>query len=240
MATVLTSFVTGSQDILTKTPYKRTGHEATLTGFVTFSGQPPKRFLIDMSVDPICLQYERKPRTDEVVVSNGKLLNVLIYVTSESFDKYSFEPPRSPAVLAHINCRYQPHVLGVQLGQPLRIVNVDKTHHNTHPSPKLNPEWNQMMEAGAPPLTKTLRIPEMGIPFRDLLNPWKKAFVSVFTHPFFTANDSAGNFRIEGLPPGTYRVTAWHEKLGEKTIEVVLEAGKERNLEFNYSVSDLR
>ena len=140
LATVL--FSTASTlhlDDVTKKPYARTRQEAILAGTIRFKGKPPKPQKIDMSADPVC--YNNDPRlnysarTEWFQVRNGRIANVLVYVTSEVLAEYNFELPREAAVLAHINCRYQPHVMGIRLDQPLRIVNADRTHHNTHPNP---------------------------------------------------------------------------------------------------------
>jgi len=48
-----------------------------------------------------------------------------------------------------------------------------------------------------------------------------------------------GNFKIEGLPPGPYKITAWHEKLGEKTVEVVVVPGESKSLAFNFTAAEM-
>ena len=225
----------------TKKVYVRTGQEATLSGSVTFTGKPPKPSKIDMSADPSCYESNPEPETEFFVISNERLANVLVYVESKTnFDNYWFEPPSSAAVMERKGCRYEPHVLGIQAQQPLLIVNSDPTQHNTHPTPHDNPEWNQSQPMGASPLEKTFARPELLIPFKCNQHPWEKAYVSVFSHPFFAVSDADGNFKIEGLPPGPYKITAWHEKLGEKTVEVVFAPGERRDLGFAFSTADLK
>ncbi|HWN09361.1 MAG TPA: carboxypeptidase regulatory-like domain-containing protein [Pyrinomonadaceae bacterium] len=218
--------------------YTRTGQEASLAGIVTLTGKPPKPLRIDMSADPSCYESNPDPKTEWFVVRNKRLANVLVYATSETvLDKYWFAPPTSPASLEHKGCRYEPHVLGIQKGQPLSIVHNDATvTHNTHPTPKFNLEWNQTQVAGAPPIVKTFEQTEVAIPFKDNQHPWEKAYVGVFSHPFFAVSDADGNFRIEGLPPGAYTIKAWHEKLGERTVDVVFVSSESRFVEFNFEV----
>jgi len=33
----------------------------------------------------------------------------------------------------------------------------------------------------------------------------------VVQHPYFAVTDAAGRFRLDDVPPGRYRVYAWHE-----------------------------
>lgn len=243
-ATVLWSLAFGSAGLdlqVDKKAYVRTGQEATLVGNTTFTGTPPKPLSIDMTADPSCYDNDRSKRysnkTEWIEVRDGRIANVLVYVTSDALADYTFELPSEAALLAHINCRYKPHVMGIRLAQPLNIVNADRTQH-THPTPKHNPEWNQTQPIGAPPIIKTFHRAEVAIPFKDNQHPWEKAYVAVFEHPFFAVSDADGNFRIEGLPPGSYKIKAWHERLGEKTIELVLVPGESRYLEFTFSMAE--
>jgi hypothetical protein len=218
-----------------KRRYVPTGNEVILSGTITFTGKRPSPKRIDTSADPSCYEVNPEPETEWVVGNSGKLANVLLYVTSEMLYTYSFEEQTSPAVLEHTGCRYVPHVLGIRVDQPLMILNSDPTHHNTHPTPKNNPEWNQTQPENAPPLHKVFKRAEPFIPFKCNQHPWEKAYVGVFDHPFFAVSDESGNYRMEGLPPGQYTVVAMHELFGEKTIEVTLVPGEVRNLGFTFA-----
>jgi hypothetical protein len=44
-----------------------------------------------------------------------------------------------------------------------------------------------------------------------------------------------GKFSIKGLPPGTYTVEAWHEKLGTQTSTVTVGAGESKTADFNFA-----
>ena len=218
-----------------KKAYVHTGKEASIAGTVTLLGELPKALTIDLAADPSCYTDNPHPKTEWYRGRAGGLANVLVYVASDSLDNFLFSTPTSPVVLEHKRCRYEPHVMGLQVGQPLNIVNSDETIHNTHPTPRVNQEWNQTQAMGAPPLVKTFGRAEVSIPFKCNQHPWERAYVSVFAHPFFAVTDMEGNFRIEGLPPGSYKVTAWHERLSEKNLDAVLAPGESRYLSFAFS-----
>jgi hypothetical protein len=221
----------------TKKLYERTGNEGTVIGTINVLGEVPKPLSIDMSADPICTQLNPKAVTEWVVSSGGKLQNVFIYVKGGPLETYRFERDSDVvAVLKHQNCRYAPHVLAVRVGQPLMIENVDPTTHNTHPTPKNNQEWNQSMPPGGSQPVKYFQRPEAFIPFKDNQHPWEKAYVGVFDHPFFSISNELGSYKIEGLPPGTYMLVAWHERFGEKSVEVTIVPGEIRNLDFAFEV----
>lgn len=57
---------------------------------------------------------------------------------------------------------------------------------------------------------------------RDADHSWPTAYVAVFDHPYFAVSAPNGTFRIEGVPPGRYRLKVWHERsrTAEQTVEV--------------------
>ena len=57
-------------------------------------------------------------------------------------------------------------------------------------------------------------------------------YIAVFKHPFFAVTGKGGSFEIPNLPPGTYTITAWHEKLGSSFQKVTVGEGETKSLEF--------
>ena len=66
------------------------------------------------------------------------------------------------------------------------------------------------------------------------LHPWMTAWVGAFNHPYFAVTLRRWIVRIKGLPPGNYRLKAWHESLGvrEKAFTVTAESGASVDLTF--------
>jgi hypothetical protein len=65
-----------------KPPSKVTGDEASLMGTISFAGIPPKSKQIDVSSDSICESINPLAPTEDVVVTDGKLANVIVYARS--------------------------------------------------------------------------------------------------------------------------------------------------------------
>ncbi|MCI0662277.1 MAG: hypothetical protein L0220_14500, partial [Acidobacteria bacterium] len=121
--------------------WKPAGNEGNIIGTISFNGEVPAPRKMEMSQDSACEKLG-EAFVDDVIVNNGKLQNVFVYVKS-GLPKATFETPASEVALDQKGCRYVPRVLGIQTGQMLKIINSDPTDHNIHPTPKINNDWNQ-------------------------------------------------------------------------------------------------
>jgi hypothetical protein len=207
---------------------------SSLKGEVKFEGVASKPSSIDMSADPLCAKEHATPATTEdiVVGANGGLANVVVYV-SDGLAPGTFQPPQQPAVFEQKGCQYKPHVLAMQANQKLDVVNSDATTHNIHPNPNNNREWNMTQPHGVP-LEQTFAREEIAIPVKCNVHPWMRGYIAVFKHPYFAVTDKNGSFELKDLPPGTYTIMAWQEKLGTKSQKVTVGAGESKTLEFAF------
>lgn len=222
------------QDDSEKPLYYTTGNEATIVGTVSVTGTIPSPQRIDMSPDPVCTTItEGKAETESFIVNENKLKNGFVYLKGGPLLNYQFAKPTTERQLKHSHCRYSPHVMGLQVGQSLRISNSDETVHNTHPTPRVNQEWNYSQVSGHE-FVKTFTRPEVLIPFKCNQHPWEKAYVGVLKHPYFAVSNGSGRFEIPNVPPGTYKLVVWHETLGELEQELTLVAGETRSVDFTF------
>jgi plastocyanin len=204
---------------------------ADVTGKVFFTGAPPRRAVLNMSADPVCASEHTQPvlAPDGEVNSNGTLPNVFLYVENVP-GKFSLPP----ATLDQVGCMYQPHVLGVMVGQELRIVSKDPTTHNVHFLSKINRPWNQSQEPGAPPLVHRFDHPEIMIPIHCNHHPWMSAFLGVTSNPFFAVTGDEGTFTIKGLPAGEYTLHAWTATFGDQQQKITVRAGETTTANFTF------
>src|SRR5439155_6375110 len=87
-----------------------------------------------------------------------------------------------PVILDQKNCRYVPHVVAIQVNQPLTIKTSDATLHNVHYNPETNPPANfGMTEPGQERLV-SFKQPEIFKVSCDV-HSWMVAWIAVFDHP---------------------------------------------------------
>jgi len=207
---------------------------ASVTGVVKFKGTAEKPTRIDMSADPFCAKAHPAGATTEDLISdaNGALENVVVYV-SDGLGTTTFPVPDAPAVMEQKGCQYKPHVLAMRAGQKLSVVNSDATTHNIHPMPNNNREWNISQPQGSP-LEQVFAREEVAISVKCNIHPWMRGYIAVIKNPYFAVTGKGGAFEIKDLPPGSYTLQAWHERLGSKTTTITVSGGASQTVEFEF------
>ena len=204
-----------------------------VTGHVTFSGQAPAPTPISMASDPRC---PNKGATAQplMVGANGSLQNAFVYV-KDGLGNLKFPVPTTAVVLDQSGCQYSPHVFGVQVGQTVEILNSDPTLHNIHAWPTTNQEFNVGQALQGLREKHVFSTKEVMVPFKCDVHKWMNAYVGVLDHPFYAVTAADGTFSLKGLPPGTYTVEVWHEKLGTQTQSVTVAAKETKDVAFAFA-----
>lgn len=208
---------------------------AKITGKIAFEGTPPANAVINMTSDAACAAGNKgEVTTDSILVDNGGLQNVFVYIKDGLGNKYLFDTPTDPVVLDQKGCHYSPHVVGLRATQPLQVVNSDSTLHNVHAMPEKNVEFNQGQPVPGMKNSVTFNVPEVLIPFKCDVHSWMRAYVGVVSHPYFAVSGKGGTFELRTIPPGTYTIEAVHEKLGRQTQTVTLGEKDAKEITFTF------
>jgi hypothetical protein len=207
-------------------------HVGTIGGRVLFSGLAPQLPRLNTSGDPHCqmLHPDGLPDESVVVAADGGVANVFVYLKDAPRSDGGL---REPAMIDQVGCQYVPHVVAVQINQPLRVKSSDPVFHNIHILAMTNPAMN-MSETGPGEQTVRFASPEM-IHVRCDVHPWMKAVIGVFDSPCFAVTDTSGNFEIHNIPPGEYTLAAWHERFGELTRKITVGPDGSVRGDFTYA-----
>ena len=125
---------------------------------------------------------------------------------------------------------FDPHLMAITAGTTVAFPNDDRTYHNVFSLSKPRRFDLGRYAAGR---SKDVRFERPGLVrvFCDI-HAHMNAFIHVFDHRFYAATNERGRYRIDRVPPGTYRVTAWYEGVDQQTREVVVHAGAAAELDF--------
>ncbi len=186
-----------------------------VAGVVKFTGPPPK-------LEPLAVNKNRDvcgDRKDAEALVLGPDLGVrgsVILVEGVARGK----KPGAEVVLDNNRCVFVSHVSAVMAGERARVKNSDAILHNTHGflgKPTVFnlalPNRDQMID-----ITKRLTRPGVIRVVCDA-HPHMSAWMIVHDSPYYAVTDERGAFRIDGVPPGTYKVTLWHEGFRPKGLD---------------------
>ena len=211
---------------------------ATVTGTVNFDGKAPTLRPLAMDADPVCAKKHSAPVPNEMLVLGGgnTMGNILVFVSKGLAQGKTFPVPKTPVTLDQNGCQYKPHVMGIMVGQTYKILNSDGVLHNIHTLPKVNPAFNKGMPPTLKETSTAFDKPEAVFHIKCDVHPWMSAYMAVFSHPFFSVTGTDGKFTIAGLDPGTYEITAWHERLGVQTATVTVAATGAKTQDFKFAL----
>ncbi|NBY21043.1 hypothetical protein EBQ74_12575 [bacterium] len=200
---------------------------------IKFSGivPPPKK----ISATPECSAPQSAPlMTDYLLVKNGLVQNAFVWI-SEGLAGKSFPIPTEEVVVDQKTCTYEPHVVGVRVGQPLVFLNSDTFLHNVHSMAKENERFNLTLANKNQRITKKLMKPEIMLRAKCDIHPWMAGYIGVVEHPYFGVSDKNGELKIAQIPPGEYVLSVWHETLGVQTQKLVVKPKTSIKAEFKFS-----
>jgi plastocyanin len=196
----------------------------TLTGRFVFGGAAPAApaLTVDKDVE-VCGKHNLV--SEAVVVGNDKgVANVVVFVRDKKVKvKPELEAAAKAAtpVLDNIHCRFEPHVLFVQVGQELTIKNSDPVGHNSNIATVKNAPSNNLIPASGQVSTKFTADEAVPAQVTCNIHPWMKGWIVVRDNPYATVSAADGSFSIADLPAGELELQFWHEKagyIGEMTI----------------------
>jgi len=210
------------------TPEQATFHvdpatAGSVSGTIHWNGPKPAKVPVDMSGDPACVSANHGKVFEDAVLlgKHNEVDNAFLYIKS-GLEGKTFEVPSTPVTIDQRGCWFHPRVFGVQTGQEVDIVNSDPVTHNIHSMAHINREWNHSQGPGDPPMHRRFLKPEVMIPVKCNIHSWMHEYIGVVDNPYFVVSDAEGKFTIPNLPPGTYTLALWHEKLGTQEQQITI------------------
>jgi plastocyanin len=155
--------------------------------------------------------------------------DAIVYIEKVGDNKY--DAPSEHGIVDQMNLVFIPHVIAVQKGTTVDFPNNDQVRHNVFSPPDCCNQFNLgTYDVGASkPVTFT---DTCEVPLLCNVHAEMSAFVVVFDNPYFAVTAKGGSYKIDNVPPGTYKLKTWHEKLRSEEQEVKVEGGKTVEVTF--------
>jgi plastocyanin len=203
---------------------------ATIRGIVKVEGKLPNLPPLQITkYKEVCKDVPN----ENLIVGPGQGLRYAV-VTLEGITKGKAVEREAQHELDNVRCRFVPHVLAASVGQFLVMKNTDPILHTVHAFfTNGQPQFNIGLYPG-----RTSRKPLVTPGLVKILcevHPWMSAYLVVTEHPYHAVTDAYGEYLINDVPAGTYRLKVWHESLGSEEKSVEVKAGASINLDFVFN-----
>lgn len=199
----------------------------TISGTVKFKGTAPAPKKLDINKDKeVC---GKTPKVDQsLIVTNGNLANAVVTITDIKKGK---KMDAKKVALDQNGCEYKPHVLAFPAGSTVEILNPDGILHNVHSYSKVNTVFNMAQPKFKKSMDVKVEKPEV-IEVKCDVHGWMHGWLVATPNPYFAVTDNSGTFKLTDVPPGTYNVEVWHEKLGKSNQKVTVKGKEDAKVNF--------
>ena len=201
----------------------------TITGIVKYDGIAPKPARLEVGKDKeVCGAH---PLYDQALVvgKDGGIGDAVVTLK----DIAHGEPlkPIDGVAFDQKGCQYSPHVIAFPVGSTVKVLNSDGILHSIHTESSINPVVDMAQPGFKKTIDVTIAKPEAIKVTCDAHN-WMEGWWYVVGNPYFAVTDTTGRFSIANVPPGTYTLQVWQEKLGVSVRKVTVAAGKPTVADF--------
>jgi len=184
---------------------------ASIRGKVVVDSPGPAPKKVEVTIDQYVCGNEKDPG-DLLVSPQKELRNAVVWIDNPPAGAAPTSPPADKVEVDQNGCAFVPRVVVVPAGGTVDFLNSDRLLHNIHATPKLNAAFNRTQ-----PKSRTIPVtftkPEI-VKISCDLHSWMTAWVVVAASPWYAVTGADGSFTFDNLPPGQYKLSVWHERLG--------------------------
>jgi len=215
----------------------------TLEGRAILTGPTPEPRVYHLVLFPnldLCAEVDTDPDMNRVLydfIADDKKGLRDVVVTLEQVD--AGKPfNKKPINILSENCKFTPDVNIVRQGEGFLVDNQDAVMHNSQVYQAergkiiLNiPIPAEEVSDGKVTFQKHYKIFQMICGMHEFMQTWGYRV----QNPYYFKTGGDGSFKIDNIPPGTYKVNAWHYlmKFRSKTITIKPNSKVNVNFEFN-------
>lgn len=169
-------------------------------------------------------------------IDYSELTDFVVYI-DQPITNLPASKPKTLQVITQRDAVFRPHVLPVQAGSTVEWPNKDDIFHNVFSMSESNPFDLGLYKD---PEVKKVQFKNAGrVDVFCSIHSQMNCVILVLQNPFFASTDKAGRFRIENVPPGPYKLKAWHQRLPAEIKEITVPESGEARVDFTLGVKGL-
>ena len=215
----------------------------TIQGKATLIGKMPFPRIYHLILFPnidMCAEVDTDDEMNRVlddfkVSPDGGLKDVVVTIQQVDAGK-PFN--KDPVDIVAENCKFLPDVSIIRQGETFKVDNLDAVMHNSQVYQKergkilLNiPIPAEEVSDGKIMFKKQYKIMQMICGMHEFMQTWGYRV----QNPYYSQTKIDGNFKIDNIPPGEYKLTAWHYLMKRQTQKIKIAAGETIDLRFVFN-----
>lgn len=209
----------------------------TVTGKIAFKGKAPEPKHFTVQKNPEVCGTTRE--LDEVPVKDGMLQHAVVFLEGVQQGK-AFDAKQDPGTIIKKGCLIAAYVFVTAASAKMEIENNDPVMHNPHVYEVVGQARITMFNIGLPEMGSKLseplkfkrkgKIVKLECDQHDFMHAW----AYVVDSPYYSKLD-AGTYKIDGVPPGTYKLKVWAPVIGFQEADITVPASGKVTKDFEYT-----
>jgi plastocyanin len=207
----------------------------TIMGTVHAEGKP------GTEADALCGKYDSRQFKFVERVNYSEMHDFIVYVEGPVGERLVVREQPVQVIttrrVAQKGAMFSPHVLAVIVGTTVEWPNDDDILHNVFSVSEAKPFDLDLYKA---PVVKTVLFDKPGrVDVFCSIHTRMSCVVLVLENPYFAATNEKGRYVIANVPPGSYQLKAWHERLPSQVQSVTVPETGEIRVDFALGIKNL-
>jgi len=174
-----------------------------------------------------------------VIIENGTVKNAVVFLYKVKQGK-AFPKELMNVTLNQKKCEFTPAFSVIANGGNLTAMNSDETLHNIHTYELIGRARRTAINVSQPnagdKVTKKIKMRKgAGMKIECDAHDFMHAYMFVASNPYYAVVGENGEFTIDNVPPGEYKIRLWQGFLGEiKSGKVKVTAGADTKIDLSF------
>ena len=210
----------------------------TITGVVRAEGKP------GVEAEPKSGKYDTRQFKFVERVNYAEMRDFVVYIVGPVGEKPVKAPEKPVQVVtkkqvAQKGAMFSPHVLPVVVGTTVDWPNDDDVLHNVFSVSEAKTFDLQLYKKTDPGPHEVVFDNVGRVDVFCSIHTRMNCIVLVLENPYFASTNEKGRYTIPNVPPGNYKLKAWHERMPSQIQEITVPESGELKVDFVLGIKGL-